>query len=281
MSWAPTRTYNLNEECTYGELNTGTWWWEIQNTLPVGSTLIPVLLASDQTHLTQFSGDKKLWPVYISLGNIHSSIRNKPQSHAWIPLAFLPIPPKRIPNIIDCSKSQQSINAQRIFHGAISFLLEPLSDAIVLETGLEILCGDEFYRQCIPRLCAWLADHIENCNIHAVSANRCLTCITPPKQLGDNIDPKDFMMRPAEIYKERWQNYQSDPIANYSDAEELQSDGVQLINNALWHSPYLHPPDLIRADLLHTIYLGLLKHMMVWIPGFLADVRCLAIFDEI
>jgi len=30
--------------------------------IAVGSTLVPVLLALDQTHLTNFSGNKKLWP---------------------------------------------------------------------------------------------------------------------------------------------------------------------------------------------------------------------------
>ena len=34
-----------------------------QTQIPVGSTLVPVLLASDQTYVTNFSADKKLWPL--------------------------------------------------------------------------------------------------------------------------------------------------------------------------------------------------------------------------
>ena len=67
--------------------------------LPEGATLIPILLASDETQLTNFSGDKKLWPVYMSIGNIRSSVQNIHTMHAWVPIAFLPIGPKRVNKI--------------------------------------------------------------------------------------------------------------------------------------------------------------------------------------
>ncbi|KAF8425423.1 hypothetical protein BGX38DRAFT_1081430, partial [Terfezia claveryi] len=54
----------------------------LQKQVPTGCMVVPVLLASDQTHLTNFSGDKKLWPLYMSIGNIKSTIRNKPTMNA-------------------------------------------------------------------------------------------------------------------------------------------------------------------------------------------------------
>ena len=42
----------------------------VQSLLLEVGTLIPILLASDKTHLPNFSGDKKLYPVYISIGNV-------------------------------------------------------------------------------------------------------------------------------------------------------------------------------------------------------------------
>ena len=47
MSWAPIKVFNSHNQCIYSEINTAEWWWEQQLTLPVGSTLIPILLASD------------------------------------------------------------------------------------------------------------------------------------------------------------------------------------------------------------------------------------------
>ena len=67
--------------------------------IPVGSTLLPILLALDQTHLTNFSEDMKLWPLYMSIGNIKSTVRNKPTTNAWIPVALLPIPSKCLEKI--------------------------------------------------------------------------------------------------------------------------------------------------------------------------------------
>ncbi|KAF8434267.1 hypothetical protein BGX38DRAFT_1101251, partial [Terfezia claveryi] len=45
--------------------------------LLVGLSLVPVLFTSDQTCLTNFSRDKKLWPLCISIGNVWSEIHNK------------------------------------------------------------------------------------------------------------------------------------------------------------------------------------------------------------
>jgi len=76
-------------------------------TLPVGSTLVPVLFASDTTHLTNFSSDGKVWSLYMSIGNIRSSIRNKPTSHTWVPVAILLNSPKRIKKVPGWSKEKQ------------------------------------------------------------------------------------------------------------------------------------------------------------------------------
>ncbi|KAF8057386.1 hypothetical protein FPV67DRAFT_1724001, partial [Lyophyllum atratum] len=61
-----------NEDCTnreHGEMNTGDWWPETQQEkLPPGATLVPVILSSDKTNLTNFSGDKQAYPPLIDAG---------------------------------------------------------------------------------------------------------------------------------------------------------------------------------------------------------------------
>ncbi|KAJ7159504.1 hypothetical protein C8R46DRAFT_906545 [Mycena filopes] len=54
----------------FNEMWTAEWWWEIQKLLPKGATLVPIILASDKTQLTRFSGDQQAWPVYLTIGNI-------------------------------------------------------------------------------------------------------------------------------------------------------------------------------------------------------------------
>jgi len=72
-----------------------------------------------QTHLTNFSGDKKLWPVYMSIGNITSSVRNIPSMQAWIPIAFLPVGPKRANKIRGYPVDMQEIQALQTVHDVL------------------------------------------------------------------------------------------------------------------------------------------------------------------
>ncbi|KAF8247297.1 hypothetical protein K440DRAFT_551446 [Wilcoxina mikolae CBS 423.85] len=46
-----------------------------QESLPDGSTVIPVILGSDKTMLSTLSGDKSAWPVYLSIGNLSKAKR--------------------------------------------------------------------------------------------------------------------------------------------------------------------------------------------------------------
>ncbi|KAJ7858828.1 hypothetical protein B0H14DRAFT_3085030 [Mycena olivaceomarginata] len=62
--YAPYRIFKCFEDGKYSnrevnEMWTADWWWEIQRLLPKGATLIPIILASDKTQLTRFSGDQQ------------------------------------------------------------------------------------------------------------------------------------------------------------------------------------------------------------------------------
>jgi hypothetical protein len=49
---------------------------------------------SDGTHLSNFAGDKKEWPVYMAIGNLSSKIRQTPSTHSVLMVTLLPIPIK-------------------------------------------------------------------------------------------------------------------------------------------------------------------------------------------
>jgi len=121
--------------------------------IPVGSMLVPVLLASDQKHLTNFSRDKKLWPLYISIENIKSTMHNKPTMNTWIPIALLPIPPKRLDKIPTYPAEAQELDALQITHEILSSILSPFSHARS-QQGVEMVCCNENVRSCVPKLSA-------------------------------------------------------------------------------------------------------------------------------
>jgi len=45
-------------------------------------------------------------------------------------------------------------------------------------------CSDEKVRKCIPVVSSWLADHIENVNIHGIKTNRYPVCTASQSQVG-------------------------------------------------------------------------------------------------
>src|ERR1700733_6285847 len=57
-----------------------------------GITIQSVVLGSDATHLTNFSGDKSIHAVYMTLGNIRKEVRHKSTFKCWMVLAYLPKP---------------------------------------------------------------------------------------------------------------------------------------------------------------------------------------------
>lgn len=59
---------------------------QLQDDLPQGATLVPFLLASDKTMLSQHIGDKDGYPVYINVAT--NAIRSRHTD--WILIALIP-----------------------------------------------------------------------------------------------------------------------------------------------------------------------------------------------
>ena len=103
----------------------------------MGASLAPVIIATDKTQLTQFSGGKLAYPVYLTLGNIPRSIRRKPSQHACILIAYLSVS-KEVGK--DLTKKQKSARIQQLFHDSMRLVLQPLIQAG--KDGMEVTGGD-------------------------------------------------------------------------------------------------------------------------------------------
>ena len=134
--------------------------------------MVPVIGMSDQTHLSNFSGDKKAWPVYMTLGNLPSTQCNNPGSMAVLLIALLPIPPK-LSMSAPGNRQQRQINADTL-QGVFKLLFESLQH-VALE-GVNIDCADGKVQRCFPILSGWIADHMENVALHGVKSNACPKC---------------------------------------------------------------------------------------------------------
>ena len=134
-------------------------------------------------HLTNLSSDKKAWPMYITIGNLPSTKRNKPGSMAVLLLALLPVPPK-LPQSSSANNVQREVNADTL--QGVFDLIFTLLQGTALE-GVLIDCADGRVRNCFPILAAWIADHMENVALHGVKSNACPRCEISPDMLGSHM----------------------------------------------------------------------------------------------
>lgn len=148
-----------------------------QQRLPIGATIVPVILSSDKTKLSQFRGDKSAWPIYLTIGNLSKDIRRSPSMHGTILLGYLPV------GKFDCfSQSAQSLARYQAFHTAMRLVLDSLITAG--SSGVTTTCADGLVRHVYPILAAYAADYPEQCLVACCQENRCPTGKVRPERRG-------------------------------------------------------------------------------------------------
>jgi hypothetical protein len=161
---------------------------------------VPIILTSDETHLTNFSGDKKAWPIYLTLGNFKSAFRNKPSSFATVLLAVLPVPPKT--GVISAADEKQFKETKaRILHEVLGIILRPIRDAY--DGGKPLQYTDGQVCNCYPILAAWLADHMEYAKLFNIKTHLCPVC----QISADQLDSTNQQRHPPRDYVEYRQQY--------------------------------------------------------------------------
>jgi len=124
--------------------------------LRVGDTLVPLIFMSDGTHLSNFAGDKKERPVYMTIGNLSSEIRQMPSMHSVVMVALLPIPITNR-NVPQKRLDEQWQTNREVLKEVLRRLLQPLTFKHNSSAGsgyYNVLCADGNFRHCKPVLAA-------------------------------------------------------------------------------------------------------------------------------
>ncbi|KZV81834.1 hypothetical protein EXIGLDRAFT_627889, partial [Exidia glandulosa HHB12029] len=174
MSFAPEKRYaNASQRVRlFTEMNTADFWWEIQGKLPMGSTVVPIIISTDKTELSQFTGDATVYPIYMTIGNIDSSIRRQPSRHAQILIGYLPTTAIEKGDMSDLAV--RNARAQ-LFHAAVRAILEPLRNAAA--TGIPLKSSNGDVRNCHPILAVYAADYPEQSLVACTRyGSRCPKC---------------------------------------------------------------------------------------------------------
>jgi len=138
-------------------------------------------------------------------------------------------------------------------------------------------CADGKTRLCFPILLAYIADHAEHAALQGIGSKSCPKCEVLCEELGG--DPRRmYETRDYIVYREKALRHE--PAEAAGIAEYSQRFGGKIGNNVFIRLDRVRPADLYKLDLLHNIYLGLFKHMMKWVEGFLKKHKWQQAFDN-
>jgi len=238
---------------------------DIKSTIRVGDTLVPLIFMSNGTHLSNFAGDKKEWPVYMTIGKLSLKIRQMPSTYSIVIVALLPIQIKNR-NIPQKRLDEQRQTKREVLNKVLWRILQPLTfkqNPSAESTYYNVPCADGNFRHCKPVFAALLADCREYSNLHHLEQHVCFWCECPKNELADYVPPD-------KLHPRRYQNLYkmlSDAYTEAADAELLSRD-VHKEFNLFRHIPCIMI-DLPKPDLLHTIQIGMLDHIQKWILHFM------------
>ncbi|KAJ6545342.1 hypothetical protein B0H19DRAFT_955423 [Mycena capillaripes] len=238
------------------EMSSARWWWKIQQErLPDGSTVAALILSSDKTRLSQFSGDKSAWPVYLTIGNINKDTRRKASAHATILLGYLPVAK------MDCySDAVRSVAKYRLFHFCMGRILRSLAEAGA--NGVDMACADGMLRKVYPILAAYIADYPEQCLVACCMENRCPVCKVLPTERGEHVPCPKRDMDETLDYIHR---YKTEHSNTQFKKEFITALGLRPVPPFWAGLPHTDIFEAFTPDLLHQLHKGVFKdHLVSW-----------------
>jgi len=245
LDFEPVHLADFEGHRIYSEMNTGDWWWDTEDPLPAGATIVPVICVSDKTQLTNFLGDQHAWPLYLTIGNIRKDIRCTPNKCPWTLDGLIPCPPKGAREIDEA------------WHSAVGTVLSQLRHLDITGPGLEWDSADGFQRQCHPLMAFWVGDYPEQVMIAQVPCGSCPMCKIPKDApMGHSTFWPLNNARDQHIY---WELLEDNSI------DALHTVCVHPIRNQFWQCPLCNVYQVWQPDELHQLLLGLFEDLLHWL----------------
>ncbi|OCH84147.1 hypothetical protein OBBRIDRAFT_808451 [Obba rivulosa] len=271
--YAPCKLFadKMGTEHVYTEMWTADWWGNLQQRLLPGTTIAPVILSSDKTKLSQFRGDKTVWPVYLTIGNIAKNVCRQVSSHTTVLLGYLPV--GKFDGFSDKTKP---LARYQLYHDCISVIMTSLKKAG--KTGLPMTCPDGFIRHIWPIIAAYIADYPEQCLVACCSENHCSMCQVPPTERGTHQPFAKHDMEETLLLLRAQQSDLQDPYIK----QRYTSLGLhRMFPPFLQDLPHADVFQWFTPDLLHQLHKGVFKdHLVKWCSAILGDDELDAPLDD-
>ncbi|EGN98516.1 hypothetical protein SERLA73DRAFT_55423 [Serpula lacrymans var. lacrymans S7.3] len=194
-------------------------------------------------------------PTFLTLANIASDVQMKAMSHAWLCIAFLPVP-----DFLDCHTEYQSVLSDRVWHMCMDLVAKNLKAAA--STG--VWMGDpngRAHRVYTPFI-SWVADLPEQQMISCTSKNASPSSQATLHQFGNSTPspPRlgaQTLVTIAGIKHNIWD------FANYlPEAKSLYLNGV---HHPFWRDwPLTDLCKFLVPEVLHTCHKFFFDHILLW-----------------
>ncbi|KAF8342082.1 uncharacterized protein EI90DRAFT_2904255 [Cantharellus anzutake] len=280
MDFGPYKVFTADGDIrVYHEMATGDDWHEQQAHLPDGTTILSMMLASDKTHLTNFTGDQRMHPLYISLGNIHKDVHRKINRHAWMLLAKLPV----------CKFAQTTFNTsggtleeaarmpgivqQEMFHHCLEITLAPL---LTVQQVPRLMTGpDGLVRACVAILMSHLADLEEQQMVAITQTGNCSVCLVPHHAQEEYTEhparTRDWILDPLKRLREQYPHASTFEFSQEAKRLKLGLSGCT--ESPYWKGFKQCPSHFVSQDLLHGCYKFFWDHVVSWLTSTLGEAE--------
>ncbi|KAG1836104.1 hypothetical protein F4604DRAFT_1943642 [Suillus subluteus] len=267
MCYDPHKVYNRTER-EIGEFWTTDEAWTLQDQLPPGATIVPIIMASDKTPVTRHTGGLQMHPLFLTIGNIQSDVRMKATSHAWRCVAFMPTPTFLV------SSNYQTLLQSHLWHKCMDFVCANLK--VAARVGEFMVDPSAHWRYCFTPLISHIADLPEQLMI------ACVTKKSSPVSMANQAEFGDAVPHPAHNGSDTYALIRDlcnrvDPWNLYAfvnEAKKVHLSGVHLPYWRNWRRA--NPANFLTPEVLHVLHKFFFDHVLKWIKevmGLELDTR--------
>jgi hypothetical protein len=236
----------------------------LQKEIPIGGTVASISIFTDETHLTNFSGNKKVKPVYVTINNIEKGFRRQKSSQAHILLGYIPVP-----KYSGFTPSRVKHARQQFFHDCMRRIVQPLVEAG--KSGVDMVCADGLVRRVFPILACYVADAPEQALVTCTMENYCLKCTVRPNDRDKQLYP-DHTGRIPLRKPERTKRILKSARTLKTKSAPFKNEGLRA-NCPFWEDlPHTNIFMSITPDILHQLHNGLIgEHLIPWLQAIISE----------
>ncbi|KAF8799694.1 hypothetical protein BYT27DRAFT_7227703 [Phlegmacium glaucopus] len=249
-----------------------------------GTMYCPVILGADKTTVSVATGHVKYHPLYLSIGNVHNTVR-RAHRNAVVPIGFLAIP--KSDRKYDNDPLFRKFKCQ-MYHATLATILKPLRPGMT--EPVICRCPDGHHRRIIYDLAAFIADYPEEVALAGTVSGWCPKCTALPSDI-DGLRGRrtraftDDLLETLDS-KTLWDEYGIDD--DILVCKKCYTFRLFLTAN----QPFTHDfpqadiYEILTPDLLHQVIKGTFKdHLVTWVGEYLViehgEARANEILDDI